>query len=131
MCRYSFDFGNTHIIQFSSEHDYTPGSEQYKWLESDLKKVNRASTPFVIVTSHRPMYNSENYQSDYTVELYIREYLEPLLETYYVDLFLAGHYHSYERTCKVLKEVCHDDMLDMQGITKLLLSHLHFLLHVQ
>ena len=27
--RYSFDYGNVHVIQFSSEHNWLPGSEQY------------------------------------------------------------------------------------------------------
>lgn len=61
------------------------------------------------------MYNSEDYHSDYEVEVHIREYLEPLLNSYRVDLVLAGHYHSYERTCKVFEEVCYDDMADNNG----------------
>lgn len=64
------------------------------------------------------MYNSENYTNDYNVELHIRAELEPLLSAYKVDLFLAGHYHSYERTCKVLEEKCYDDnMSSDQGST--------------
>ena len=61
------------------------------------------------------MYNSENYQNDYEVELHLRENLEPLMNSHMVDLFLAGHYHSYERTCKVLNEVCIDDMRSSDG----------------
>jgi len=105
---YSFDYGNVHIIQFSSEHDYTAGSDQRAWLEADLQAVDRTKTPFVIITAHRPMYNSEDYKSDYEVSLHIRSAIEPLLDTYAVDVFLAGHYHSYERTCRVLDEKCMD-----------------------
>ena len=53
--------------------------------------------------------------SDYNVELHIRDNLEPLLNFYAVDLFLAGHYHSYERTCKVLDEVCYEKMTGKNG----------------
>lgn len=105
---YSFQFGNIHIVQFSSEHDFTEGSEQRAWLEADLHAVDRTVTPFVIVTAHRPMYNSEDYKSDYEVSLHLRSAIEPLLDTYSVDVFLAGHYHSYERTCRVLHERCMD-----------------------
>ena len=45
---YSFDFGNTHVIQMSSEHEYSPGSEQYLWMEGDLKRIDRKMTPFVV-----------------------------------------------------------------------------------
>lgn len=45
---YSFNFGNVHVIQMSSEHDYTIGSEQYLWIEQDLKGVDRGETPFVV-----------------------------------------------------------------------------------
>lgn len=62
------------------------------------------------------MYTSENYAGDYEVSLHIRSELEPLLEANHVDLFLAGHYHSYERTCKVSQEVCVEDLTSMSGL---------------
>merc|ERR1712000_324443 len=74
---YSFDYGNIHVVQISSEHDYTYDSEQWKWLDRDLGATDRTITPFIVVTSHRPMYNSENYASDYEVSLHLREALEP------------------------------------------------------
>ena len=61
------------------------------------------------------MYNSENYEADYNVTLHIRENLERLTDKYQVDVVLAGHYHSYERTCKVSKEVCLGDMKSATG----------------
>jgi hypothetical protein len=30
---FSFDYGQVHMVHFSSEHDYKPGSEQYKFLD--------------------------------------------------------------------------------------------------
>jgi len=60
------------------------------------------------------MYNSENYASDYEVSLHLREALEPLLDIYKVDVFLAGHYHSYERTCSVYNEECFE-LSDVRG----------------
>ena len=59
--RHSYDFGMVHMVMFSTEHDFRPGSPQYIWLENDLKNVDRTKTPFVIVSGHRPMYCSEYY----------------------------------------------------------------------
>lgn len=50
---YSFDIGNVHVLQMSTEHDYSPGSKQYEWMAQDLKSVDRTKTPFVILTGHR------------------------------------------------------------------------------
>lgn len=83
----------------SSEHNLTSGSDQYEWLENDLKSVNRTITPWLVVEMHRPMYNSVRYWGGATVALGMRSEFEDLLYEYRVDLVLSGHYHSYLRTC--------------------------------
>lgn len=103
---WSVEFGLTHHTQISSEHDYTPGSVMYKWLENDLKSVDRAKTPWLLLYLHRPMYTSEMYDSDYKLSLFIRKNLEPLLAKYKVDVVFSGHYHAYELTCPVFNEKC-------------------------
>ena len=52
-----------HIIMMSTEHDYSAGSPQYKWLDNDLSKVDRKVTPWVIIGGHRAMYSSESISS--------------------------------------------------------------------
>lgn len=106
---YSFNYGNLHIIQMSTEHDFLPGSPQYIWMEKDLASVNRSETPFVIFTGHRPMYNSEIYPSDFRVCENMQIAFEDLLIRYKVDVAFYGHYHSYERTCPVYKNVCDEE----------------------
>ncbi|KAL1837212.1 hypothetical protein VTK73DRAFT_4759 [Phialemonium thermophilum] len=66
---------------------------QYRWLEADLKAVDRAKTPWVIAMSHRPMYSSApaGYQTN------MRDAFEALLLRYGVDAYLSGHIHWYER----------------------------------
>lgn|SRR5690554_5438949 len=94
---YSFDYGIVHCVVMSSEHDFRVDSQQYKWINRDLQKVNRSVTPWVIFFGHRPMYSSANYKSDYIMSLKIREALEPLLMKYKVDLANWAHYHRYRK----------------------------------
>ena len=107
---YSFNYGQVHFTFMSTEHNFTTGSEQYHWLERDLANVDRNHTPWLIIVGHRPMYSSEVYPSDYKVTLHMQsEGLEDLFHRYQVDMALWGHYHSYERTCKVYKQQCRED----------------------
>lgn len=99
---YSFDMGLVHTIMLSSEHSLNPDSRQYKWLEKDLKNVNRSLTPWIIVESHRPMYHNEFIPDNLIVEAEMRREFENILRKYSIDLFLAGHFHSYVRTCSGL-----------------------------
>jgi len=99
---YSYDFASVHTIMISSEHDLEPNSPQYTWLEQDLKSVNRTKTPWVILEMHRPLYESEFFPSEAQVGYFLRKEFEVLLYNYKVDMVLAGHYHSYQRSCKGL-----------------------------
>ncbi len=90
-----------HMIMISTEHDFTKGSEQVKWLENDLKNVDRSKTPWVMIGGHRPMYNSQKCCSILEIGTHMAEGMEDLLLKYKVDLALWAHQHSYERTCKV------------------------------
>jgi acid phosphatase type 7 len=96
---YSYKFGNVHTTVISSEHDMSPGSRQYRWLEDDLKSVNRASTPWVVLELHRPLYESQISPKNNLVGKAMRDRVEDLLLKYKVDIVLAGHYHSYQRSC--------------------------------
>ncbi|KAF4677415.1 hypothetical protein FOL47_001627 [Perkinsus chesapeaki] len=95
---YSFSFGIVRYFMLSSEHDWTEGSEQWKWLNEELSKVNRSITPWVIVTSHRPMIVSAYGSSEDPVEEQLRLAMLPLFKKHKVDLFVGGHWHHYERS---------------------------------
>lgn len=62
---FSFDMGNVHVTSLSTEHDYSPGSAQLRWLEQDLARAvaNRARVPWLVVTGHRPMYCSDQVRA--------------------------------------------------------------------
>jgi len=94
---YSFDYGYIHILVFSTEHATGTTSEQYRFMEADLKAAlaNRASVPYILTVGHKPPYTSNNAHSS---DLTIRANIEPLLVRYGVDISIWGHNHCYERS---------------------------------
>jgi len=104
---YSFDWGNTHIVMIDSEHDWRYGSHQHTWLEEDLAAVDRSVTPWIVVTSHRPIYTTQLCEFfDWIVSTKMRQALDPLFEKYKVNLALVAHTHAYERTCQIIRGEC-------------------------
>ncbi|MEW5298665.1 MAG: hypothetical protein WDW36_001758 [Sanguina aurantia] len=96
---YSTNVGPAHIIGLSAYISTMPGSAQYTWLAADLAAVDRTVTPWIIVQMHPPLYNTLNYH--YKAADCQRANLEVLFYQYGVDIYVAGHVHSYERTNKV------------------------------
>ncbi len=79
---YSFDYGSVHFTQISSEHNLSHGSVQYAWLQNDLAEVDSLVTPWMIVTSHRPMYTSQKLGiNEEIVGQNIRDDIEELLSS--------------------------------------------------
>lgn len=107
---YSTDMGPVHFVQLSTEQLVSPGSEQYQFLQNDLRSINRSTTPWVIVGWHRPQYvnqpNFSNVTGDSTVAERLLNDVEPLFGEYQVDVVLSGHIHRYTRSCPVLKGTC-------------------------
>lgn len=52
---YFWSSGPVFLVVLSTEHDFTTGSPQLKWLAATLKGVNRTQTPFLVISAHRPM----------------------------------------------------------------------------
>ncbi|XP_021750857.1 probable inactive purple acid phosphatase 27 [Chenopodium quinoa] len=102
---YSIEQGPVHFTVISTEHKWTPGSEQYNWMKSDMASVNRTRTPWLIFNGHRPMYTSAK-SALVSVDLLFVTFVEPLLLQNKVDLVLFGHVHNYERTCALYKGKC-------------------------
>lgn len=107
---YAFRYGNMFLVQLSSEHNFTQGSEQWLWLDKTLAGVDRTATPWVVVTLHRPIYSTQECETgDYVVGLHLRRALDPLFEKYEVDVALVAHTHAYERTCPLKGGMCVGD----------------------
>jgi hypothetical protein len=94
---YSFDHGNVHFVVLdSSDSDRTTGGAQLTWLAEDLAATDR---DWIVAYWHHPPYSRGYHNSDVGIELVeMREHALPILEAAGVDLVLAGHSHSYERS---------------------------------
>jgi hypothetical protein len=106
--------GAIHFTVTSSEHDYTPGSEQYEWVLADLAAVNRSVTPWIVFTSHRPLYTAacvnmplqHACQIESPVFQALQAAWEDVLIQNNVTLVATAHIHYFERTCAVAHGVC-------------------------
>ncbi len=94
---YSFDYGRIHFICLDSmTSSRLPGSPMLTWLESDLGATTQ---DWIIAFFHHPPYSKGSHNSDTETELtQMRANVLPILEAGGVDLVLAGHSHSYERS---------------------------------
>lgn len=96
---YSIKRASAHIIVLSSYSAYGKYTLQYKWLSTELTKVNRTETPWLIVLMHSPWYNS--YIAHYMEGESMRVMYESWFVEYKVDVIFAGHVHAYERSERV------------------------------
>ncbi|CAL0309946.1 unnamed protein product [Lupinus luteus] len=99
---YSFDVAGVHVIMLGSYTDFGTGSKQYKWLQGDLKKVNRKNTPWLVVLVHAPWYNSNTAHQGEKESVKMKANMEDLLYHARVDVIFAGHVHAYERFVSTL-----------------------------
>jgi acid phosphatase type 7 len=102
---YSFDVGNAHFVvldawkswwEVTTDPTHVPWVQELAWLEADLAATDRLWT---VVACHFPVYCDGNYDSDTNGPLkLLREALVPVLDRHGVDLYLAGHDHTYQRS---------------------------------
>lgn len=101
---YSFDYAHVHFICLDSfDSDRRPGGPMARWLQADLQ-ANRGT--WTVAYFHHPPYSKGSHDSDQPRTQQpdggrladMRETFLPLLEAGGVDLVLAGHCHSYERS---------------------------------
>ncbi|KAL8162874.1 hypothetical protein V2J09_014363 [Rumex salicifolius] len=96
---YSFNAGGIHFLMLGAYISYNRSSEQYKWLEKDLAKVDRKVTPWLVATWHSPWYST--YTAHYRELECMRVEMEELLYKNGVDIVFNGHVHAYERSNRV------------------------------
>lgn len=102
---YSADIGQLHLVvldpwkswwQQTTDTKHAPWQKQLAWLKDDL---SRTKQQWVFVVNHFPVYCGGDYDSDTNKPLAsLREQLVPILDKHGVDLCLAGHDHTYQRS---------------------------------
>lgn len=94
---YSFDYGNLHVVCLdSSESDRSPSGPMATWLRADLAA---RTAEWTIAFFHHAPYSRGTHDSDVDTGMRdMREHIVPILEAGGVDLVLAGHSHTYERS---------------------------------
>lgn len=93
---YSFRTGMIHFIMLTPYVPTDASSNQYKWLEQELSRVDRSLTPWVCAVMHGPWYNSNKLHQGPAGEPQIgmKKDMEELFNRNQVDLVLAGTFHS-------------------------------------
>jgi len=100
---YSFDVDGIHVTALDSMESFDVGSDQYKWLISDLEKHKNAKWKFVVL--HSPVYTSgphgaqdANGVPKETGIRTARKLLPALAAKYGIRAVFSGHDHAYERS---------------------------------
>lgn len=93
---YSFDIGPVHFVSVFAVYNQTGlTSSQLNWLRSDLAAAKESGRPWIVPYMHVSVFaDGVNHPSNVS----LRRQLGPLFEQYDVDLVLASHDQSYERT---------------------------------
>ncbi len=91
---FSYQNGPATFVHINIYEDYSPGSEQHKWLESVLENCQ---SEFIIAVFHNAPFTSGGHATDHDMGK-IRSYIVPLLYKYDVDLVINGHDHFYEKS---------------------------------
>ena len=90
---YALDYQNMKLISIDAEgfnKSMESRAAQIKWLDSVLRSNTKKWTA---ITMHYPIYSTARGRDNKE----LREALQPLINTYEVDLVLQGHDHTYAR----------------------------------
>lgn len=96
---FSLNYGPVHILVLN---DSTMGgipdlvmSAQVDFMQRDLMAVDRARTPWVVVTHHKSAYSSSSHGNEED-PLTIRRVWAPIYDRFHVDMVFNGHDHDLE-----------------------------------
>lgn len=86
---YSFDYGDMHVLVLNNEVDYSEGSPQYLYAQSDLSSTSK---PWKVVIYHRPAYCAGGHGEDSKMI----SMSEKIFEPNHVDVVMNGHSHFFQ-----------------------------------
>jgi 3',5'-cyclic AMP phosphodiesterase CpdA len=93
---YRFDVHNLRFLALDTESDLSVQSDQYQWLEKELKDAS-ADKKFVIPFFHEAIFSVGSRHGSNTR---LQAVLHPLFKQYGVKLVFQGHDHIYYRTTR-------------------------------
>jgi hypothetical protein len=93
---YSFDINNVHVTVIDPYVDYGSTSDQYRFIENDLKTAStNPNIDWIFVVESTPLYTSP---SEHPSNSTIRDVFHPIFDKYKVDLVFSSDNHNYQRT---------------------------------
>jgi 3',5'-cyclic AMP phosphodiesterase CpdA len=114
---YSFDYGNSHFCQLSSDYWYSSNPDQYggnrsgrlldgqlRWLEADLKAARQRGLKHLFVFVHQPAFPNGGHVQDSLwgggnpTDTAIRDRFWQIVSDAKVTAVFSGHEHNYSRT---------------------------------
>lgn len=103
---YTFTFGNAQFFMLDSNKDFSPGSEQYQWLEREL---GSSQAEWKFACHHHPCFSSDSDDYGDTMkgpslwgDSNARKLVD-LYERFGIDVAFNGHIHVYERTWPIYR----------------------------
>ena len=93
---YTFGYGNTFVIAFDS--NIADDSVQYRWIESQLRGLDRRRYENLIAFMHHPVYSSGPHGAAIVERptAQLRARYMPLFRRHGVKMLLTGHEHFFE-----------------------------------
>jgi hypothetical protein len=91
---YSFDYGDVHFIALDTNQSVLTGSDQHRWLQSDLETMGGFWT---VVFFHHSPYTTAADNVGLQINTDLRTHVGPLFDRHAVDLVVASHTHAFER----------------------------------
>lgn len=93
---WSMRWGNSAFHCIDNYVDFSPGSDQYRWLEDELKADSAdPAVRHIFAWFHEPPFSTN---AGHPSNLNIRNHLCPLFERFGVDIAFCGHVHAYEHS---------------------------------
>jgi hypothetical protein len=87
---WSFDYGPAHFTVVDQYTGYSPGTDQYAWIQNDLASADK---PWKFLYLHEPGWSAGSHNNNTSVQYY----LHPLCRDHGVQIVFAGHNHYYAR----------------------------------
>ena len=96
---FAWSYGNARFVTLDPNENFPLGipedSEQHQWLIKEIQSSEWQDATWHFILVHQPPYGKSWF--GYHGEPYLRDILDPLIESAGIDFIISGHLHGYER----------------------------------